>query len=226
MFERFTADARTTVIHAQEHARRLGHRYIGTEHLLLALAHSGQPAGEVLREHGVTPQRVEQELVQRAGLGAGAGLFADLDQDALAAIGIDLDAVRARIEAAFGTGALARASQTVQGARRPAGRWLRMRRRRRARRLIPAATPPAPGGLYQAGNRATGHIPFTPGAKKTLENTVREAVAGHAGHIGTEHIALGLLTVNNGLVPAILAAVGTSGQSLRAAILSRYRKAS
>ena len=225
MFERFTADARTTVIHAQEHARRLGHRYIGTEHLLLALAHSGQPAGEVLREHGVTPQRVEQELVQRAGLGAGAGLFADLDQEALAAIGIDLDAVRARIETAFGTYALTRASQAVQGARRPASRWRRVRRRRRARRLIPAGTPPAPGGLYQAGNRAAGHIPFTPGAKKTLENTVREALASRDNHIGVEHIALGLLTVNSGLVPAILNAVGTSGPALRAAILGRYRKA-
>ena len=226
MFERFTADARTVVIHAQSHARRLGHRYIGTEHLLLPLAHSGQPAGEVLREYGVTPQRVEQELVQRAGLGAGAGLFADLDSGALAAIGIDLDAVRARIEAAFGTGALTRASQAVQGARRPAGRWRHLRRQRRARRLIPAGTPSAPGGLYQVESRPTGHIPFTPGAKKTLQNTVREAATGHEDHIGVEHIALGLLGVRGGLVPPILAAIGTSGPELHAAILHRYRKAS
>ncbi|MGE5134922.1 MAG: Clp protease N-terminal domain-containing protein [Gemmatimonadota bacterium] len=222
MFERFSTDARTVVVHSQEHARRLGHRYIGTEHLLLALAHSGQPAGEVLREHGVTPERVEQELVQRAGLGAGAGLFADLDSGALAAIGIDLDAVRARIETAFGPDALTRASQAAQGARRSPSRW----RRRRARRLVPAGMPPAPGGLYQAENLPTGHIPFTPGAKKTLECTVREAAAAQAGQIGTEHIALGLLRVNNGLVPPILAAIGTSGPVLRAAILGRCRKAS
>jgi ATP-dependent Clp protease ATP-binding subunit ClpA len=37
MFERFTPDARTVVVHAQEHARRLGHRYIGCEHLLLGI---------------------------------------------------------------------------------------------------------------------------------------------------------------------------------------------
>ncbi|MDQ2876584.1 MAG: Clp protease, partial [Actinomycetota bacterium] len=110
MFERFTPGARTVVIHAQQHARRLGHRYIGPEHLLLALAGTGEPAGAVLRGYGITPEFVEEEIVRRAGLGAGAGLFGDLDQDALSVIGIDLDAVRARIEASFGTGALARAS--------------------------------------------------------------------------------------------------------------------
>ena len=31
MLEHFTDDARTVVVHAQRHARRLGHRYIGCE---------------------------------------------------------------------------------------------------------------------------------------------------------------------------------------------------
>ena len=52
----------------------------------------------------------EEEIVRRVGLGAGAGLFGGLDKDALATIGIDLDAVRARIEASFGPAALARAA--------------------------------------------------------------------------------------------------------------------
>ena len=59
MFERFTGDARTAVVQAQEHARRLGHRYIGCEHLLLAAASTGEPASAALREHGVTPEGVE-----------------------------------------------------------------------------------------------------------------------------------------------------------------------
>lgn len=102
MFERFTPDARTVVVHAQQQARRLGHHYIGCEHLLLAVVGIDQPAGEVMRERGVTPDHVEQQIVRRVGLGTGDDLFADLDRDALAAIGIDLDAVRARIEARFG----------------------------------------------------------------------------------------------------------------------------
>ena len=113
MLERFTDDARTVVVHAQRHARRLGHRYIGCEHLLLALVGVDQPASAVLRERGLTPDRVEEEIVRRAGMGAGAGLFADLDRDALASIGIDLDAVRARIDASFGPDALTRADRAV-----------------------------------------------------------------------------------------------------------------
>ncbi|WP_353509147.1 Clp protease N-terminal domain-containing protein, partial [Intrasporangium sp.] len=140
MFERFTADARTVVIHAQQHARRLGHRYIGCEHLLLALAATETPAGGVLREHGVTPERIEEEVVRRIGLGAAAALFADLDRDALASIGVDLDAVRARIEASVPPESLTRAGQVVQcwprraGRGRPVALLHRWRRWRRARR--------------------------------------------------------------------------------------------
>jgi len=36
MFERVTQDTRALVMHATEHARRLGHRYVGAEHILLA----------------------------------------------------------------------------------------------------------------------------------------------------------------------------------------------
>ena len=141
MFERFTDDARTVVRLASEHARRLGHRYVGGEHLLLAAVTAGQPAGAVLCAHGVTPELVEEEIVRRVGLGAGAGLFGGLDKDALATIGIDLDAVRARIEASFGPQALARAAQATHRdpRRRPRPRpprvvrdWHRRRRARRA----------------------------------------------------------------------------------------------
>ena len=43
--------------------------------------------------------------------------------------------------------------------------------------------------------RATisGHIPFTPRAKKTLELALREALQLHHNYIGTEHILLGVI---------------------------------
>jgi hypothetical protein len=47
----------------------------------------------VLRERGVTPDRVEAEIARLAG----GGLFGDLDRSALAVIGVDVDAVRAAI---------------------------------------------------------------------------------------------------------------------------------
>jgi ATP-dependent Clp protease ATP-binding subunit ClpA len=232
MLERFTDDARTVVFHAHGHARRLGHRYIGCEHLLLALVGTDQPASAVLREQGLTPGRVEEEIVRRAGIGAGAGLFADLDRDALASIGIDLDAVRARIDASFGADALTRADQAVHRRCRRSGpargrlirRW---RHRDRVRRVLPVrAVAPPPGGRYAAADQPAGPIPFTPGAKKCLQNALREAVAQHQTGIGVEHIALGLLVTSRGLVPPILDEAGLSAPALRAAILDRYRPAS
>lgn len=83
-----------------------------------------------------------------------------------------------------------------------------------------------PEGRYEAADQPAGHIPFTTGAKKCLENTLREAVAQHQSDIGVEHIALGLLVTNSGLVPPILDEAGLSAPALRAAILDRYRPAS
>lgn len=237
MFERFAPDARAVVVHAQEHARRLGHTYIGCEHLLLALISTDQPASAVLREHGVTPERVEEEIVRQVGLGVGSRLFGTLNRDALASIGIDLDAVRARIEESFGPEALTRADPAVHLGARPSRlnprravpprlvpHW---RRRRRAGRAVLTAPIPAPTGLYQAaGARPTGHIPFTPRAKESLANSVREAQSLHANHIGIEHLALGLIAMNSGPVRSVLSALGASAPALRAAVVDRYRQAS
>lgn len=137
MFERFTRDARDTVAHAQEHARRLGHRYIGCEHLLLAAAAVGEPASAALREHGVTPQAVEAQIVRLVGVGEAGDLFNALDREALASIGIDLDVLRARIEAAFGPDAFTRAGPATCRDRRRAVRnnWL-LRHRRHAQNAL------------------------------------------------------------------------------------------
>jgi ATP-dependent Clp protease ATP-binding subunit ClpA len=163
MFERFTPDARAVVINAQKHARRLGHRYIGCEHLLLAAVFVDQPASAVLHERGITPERVEEVIVRQIGLGGGTDLFHGLNQQALASIGIDLDAVRARIEASFGPGALARASQAARGRRRspaPARRWLvwagalrGLRRRRRGHGVAAAHGGADPGSAASSAQQ-------------------------------------------------------------------------
>jgi ATP-dependent Clp protease ATP-binding subunit ClpA len=220
MFERFSNDARAVVVQAQEHARGLGHRYIGCEHLLLAVASTGEPASAALREQGVTPEAVKAEIVGSVGRGPGAELFNAADQNALASIGIDLDAVRARIEEVFGPGAFTRAMPEACRSRRPAWRkgspaqLLRRRRRCRAGRTV--AVPQAPAG----------HIPFTPRAKKSLAHSLHEAKARHDNYIGVEHLTLALVAMTDGAVPPILSALGTSQATLRAAILDRYRQAS
>jgi Clp amino terminal domain, pathogenicity island component len=194
-----------------------------------------------MRAQGVTPELVEEEIVRRVGLGAGGGLFAGLDRDALAAIGIDLDAVRAKIEASFGPQALTSAAQAAHqgGTRHPGLRRPRTvrgwRRRRRARRVLvhaprfsPRRDAPVVSGRYCApGPLPSGHIPFTKVSKKILYLTLREATArDDDAPLGVLHIALALTTVESGLVPSIVSAAGTRAPALRAAILDRYRQAS
>ncbi len=110
MFERFTAESRRVVAEAARQATQLHHRHIGTEHLLLALA-SGEPdaggpdaASAVLRASGVTAAGIRAEVERLAG--TPSALLDDEDAAALRTIGIDLDAVIARLEASFGPTAL------------------------------------------------------------------------------------------------------------------------
>jgi ATP-dependent Clp protease ATP-binding subunit ClpA len=81
-------------------ARRLGHGFVGTEHLLLALLH--KPAA-VLARLGVESAVAEDAL--RPCLGGGQP---KIDPQALAAIGIDFDSVREQVEETFGDRALER----------------------------------------------------------------------------------------------------------------------
>jgi len=50
----------------------------------------------------------------------------------------------------------------------------------------------------------TGHIPFTPRAKKTLELALREALQLHHNYIGTEHILLGLIREGHGVAAQVM----------------------
>ena len=50
----------------------------------------------------------------------------------------------------------------------------------------------------------SGHIPFTPRAKKVLELALREALALHHNYIGTEHILLGVIRESDGVGAQIL----------------------
>lgn len=196
MFERFSDEARAVVVHAQAQARQLRHGHVGCEHLLLAAAGAEAPAGQALRDLGGTPETLRSVLTDLA-----SGVDQVYDRDALASIGIDLDAVRERVEAAFGPGALGRSPN------RP-GRRLGLRRRRR-----------------RAGPSRTGHIPFTPQAKQCLELAVREASARHDRHLGVEHLVLALAATHDGLVPRLFARLGLSPAQLRWEVERRHRQA-
>jgi hypothetical protein len=105
MFERFTVAARLAVVEAREQALSRRADRIGSEHVLLALFSGPENlAVTVLAAFGVDRTAVEEAV----GSGPSEGA-ADLDAEALATLGIDLDEVRRQVEQAFGPGALDRA---------------------------------------------------------------------------------------------------------------------
>jgi hypothetical protein len=61
----------------------------------------------------------------------------------------------------------------------------------------------------------SGAPPFTQDAKKALEGSLRELLARGGSNIGTEHLLLGLLAVENGVVVSTLATFGTDDEDLR-----------
>ena len=97
MFERFTQAARDAVVAAQEEARDQGSPALGVTHLLVGVLRDadGAPA-VVLARHGIDAAAVA-ELSRRVTAS---------DDEALSALGIDVDEVRRRTEQAFGPGAL------------------------------------------------------------------------------------------------------------------------
>ncbi|MCZ2815005.1 Clp protease N-terminal domain-containing protein [Modestobacter sp. VKM Ac-2984] len=169
MFERFTREARQVVVIAQAQARWLHAEQVEPVHLLLALTTDPGRGGQVLRAAGVDPGSIESALARSDGA---------LDGDALAAIGIDLDQVRAAAESAFGQGALNR------GAR-----------------------------------ERSGHLPFTDGSKRALEESLRHVlrskVRRRARAIDSGALLAGLLAVDDPVVTRVLRQLGTDADRLR-----------
>lgn len=65
----------------------------------------------------------------------------------------------------------------------------------------------------------SGHIPFTPRAKKVLELSLREALQLGHNYIGTEHILLGLLREGEGVAAQVLTKLGADLSTVRQTVM-------
>ncbi|MFF2193122.1 Clp protease N-terminal domain-containing protein [Streptomyces sp. NPDC058157] len=113
------------------------------------------------------------------------GGISRVDEEALADLGIDLSEIVSRIEETHGEGALTAPAP---------------RRRSLGSSLREALGRPEP---------KRRHFPFTQGAKKTLEQSLRIALGRKDRHIGTPHLLLALLT-RPGTVSEVLADHGVT----------------
>jgi len=94
-------------------ARRLGHNYIGTEHVLRVLVQDRNGgAVRLLSRLSIQAAAVEEALACWLPASTAA---ARIDPEALASLGIDFDAVRERLEQTFGPGALERTQSGCLG---------------------------------------------------------------------------------------------------------------
>ncbi|HZT66944.1 MAG TPA: Clp protease N-terminal domain-containing protein [Acidimicrobiales bacterium] len=111
MFERLDKQVKAVLTVLPQEAAASGATTIEPEHMLMALASApNTPAGGLLGRHGVGRSQVVQAL-QKASAG-----FTDEDEQALAAVGIDLAAITEAADRTFGQGALSGA-----GVRAPRG---------------------------------------------------------------------------------------------------------
>jgi ClpA/ClpB-like protein/UvrB/UvrC motif-containing protein len=76
-------------------------------------------------------------------------------------------------------------------------------------------------GIIGRGQEApSGHIPFTPRAKKVLELSLREAVQFGHNYIGTEHILLGLIREGDGVAAQVLVQLGAALDRVRQQVIN------
>lgn len=73
--------------------------------------------------------------------------------------------------------------------------------------------------IGQGQQAPTGHIPFTPRAKKVLELSLREALQLGHNYIGTEHILLGLLREGEGVAAQVLVKLGADLSRVRQTVI-------
>ena len=214
MFERFTDRARRVVVLAQEEARMLNHNYIGTEHILLGLIHEGE---------GVASKALEQ-------------------------LGVSLDAVREQVQEIIGQGQQAptghipftpRAKKVLELSLREAlqlghnyigtehillgliheGEGVASKALESLGISLEAVREQVQEIIGQGQQAPTGHIPFTPRAKKVLELSLREALQLGHNYIGTEHILLGLIREGEGVAAQVLIKLGADLNKVRQQVI-------
>ncbi len=79
LFSNFTEKARIAISEAHKAAAKLGHNYIGSEHLLAGLLREGSGvAAKMLEKHGIDEDRVIEKIAEYFGIGEQTMLTGEL----------------------------------------------------------------------------------------------------------------------------------------------------
>jgi ATP-dependent Clp protease ATP-binding subunit ClpA len=215
MYERWTDRARYVLKTAETEARKIGHEYIGTEHVLLGLVkEGGGVAAGVLKKLSIDPHRIQREVdkIVQAGPFGEQVIFGrlPLTPRSKKAIEFAIEEARALKHNYVGTEhlllGLLREEEGV------AGHILIMLGLTlevvctEIRALLGKDTSP---GLTQdmarieirilLGNDPSGELANSDRSRTLLQVANHEAVRSNADYIGTEHVLLGLVSEDSGV---------------------------
>jgi Clp amino terminal domain, pathogenicity island component len=218
-----SAHARRVLGLAREEADRVGHRYVGPEHLLLGVLRDGSSgAARVLQAHGVDLEAARAAMGRLVDRGVVAGPRPS-DAELLSTLGIDLEAIRRRTEQAFGHRAVGWAIREAT----------RARRRGTARvPRTPLREPPMllSQALYHAGEQARALGIGVIGPELLLLGVVKDIQTPWPRCMRTRwsrqlHASVGLPEGYRGAAGPLLEAFGIDLEELRAALLAELRAA-
>jgi hypothetical protein len=218
-----SAHARRVLGLAREEADRVGHRYVGPEHLLLGVLRDGSSgAARVLQAHGVDLEAARAAMGRLVDRGVVAGPRPS-DAELLSTLGIDLEAIRRRTEQAFGHRAVGWAVREAT----------RARRRGIARvPRTPLREPPLllSQALYHAGEQARALGIGVIGPELLLLGVVKDIQTPWPRCMRNRwsrqlHASVGLPEGYRGAAGPLLEAVGIDLEELRAALLAELRAA-
>ena len=213
MFERFSSSARSTVVFAQEEARRLNHAHIGTEHVLLGLlCEPDSTAGRSLRFLGIGLSGVRSDVEAIIGRGHGSPVgHIPFTPRAKKVLELSLREALQMKQSYIGTEhillGLVREGQGVaaQILVKRAGSMDRVRAAVAAEQGRPPNERSRPGEAQER----------TPGADQVL--AAAEDLAG-GGALGTQHLLEALARSDDTAAAKALAAVGVDADALAAAL--------
>ena len=193
MFDRCDGDATTVVETALEEARRLGHNYLGTEHLLLALVRNRELLPESVRVVLPDDAVMLSAAVDTLGLEPAAP-----DAELLKVVGIDLDEVRSAVRQTFGADAL-----DQLGRRRVHQPWQPWRRpTRRCTSLL------------------AGVMSVAPRVKQALERGLIDAARRQRDALDPAALLLGMLETEGAMSNDLLRRTGVDPDRLHQLLLS------
>jgi ATP-dependent Clp protease ATP-binding subunit ClpA len=185
MFEHCDRDTMTIIDAAFDEARCLGHNYLGTEHLLLALTERRLLADPVA---SLLPSA---QTVRAAILGS-VGRPPEGPAELLKRVGVDLEAVRLAVRRTFGDEALERLGRPVHQPWQP---WRRPSRR--------------------CTSLLAGAMGVAPRVKQAFEHAQRHAALRGSGWISPAGLLLGMIEVEDALSNRVLRDAGIEPDQIR-----------